>query len=224
MPSPPESPRPASVLKAIGLMAFATACAAGMNILVKQLSIDLHPYVIVFFRSLFGLIVLLPLLLRSVGMSQLKTKRLKLHFTRSFFHLVAMLANIFAIGLAPLAKVVAIKFSGPLFASILAIIWLRERIHARRATALLFGFAGMLSIVQPGALSLEPGIAFAVISSASWAFMAISIKFLSRTESSISMTIYMSLMTTALALLLALGHWQQPNLEQFALLLALGLP
>jgi drug/metabolite transporter (DMT)-like permease len=216
------SPSRAKVLKAIGLMVIVTACAAGMNILVKQLTFDLHPYVIGFFRCLFGLIILLPLLIPKGALTQLKTKKLRLHFLRALLHLITMLAAFFAIVSTPVAKVMAIKFGGPLFASILAIIWLRERIHTRRAVALLIGFAGMLIIIQPGAMELEPGVMFATGSAVCWAFMVISIKLLSKTETSISMTVYLSLLATPMAFLLALFHWKFPTWEQLILLIALG--
>jgi drug/metabolite transporter (DMT)-like permease len=217
-----DSSPPISVLKAIGLIVVATACAAGMNILVKQLTLDLHPYVIGFFRCLFGIVVLLPLLVPRGALTQLKTKRLRLHVLRAALHLITMLSAFFAIGLTPVAKVVAIKFGGPLFASILAILWLRERIHTRRAVALLVGFAGMLVIIQPGSVELEPGVVYAIGSAACWAFMAICIKLLSRTETSIAMTFYLSILTTPMAFLLALNHWQYPTWEQLILLMGMG--
>ena len=73
-----------------------------------------------------------------------KTKNLKLHFVRSIINLPAMLLGFGSISFIPIEKFTAIQFIVPFIVTILAVIFLKERIFIYRTVALIFGFVGML--------------------------------------------------------------------------------
>jgi drug/metabolite transporter (DMT)-like permease len=208
-------------LRAAGFMLVAAVSAAGMNACARFLSGELHPFEIGFFRCLFGLLVLLPPLLH-YGFVPLRTSQIRLHVIRAMLNVTATL--LFFIGLAhtPLAKASALDFSAPLFAAVLAVVFLHERMPLRRFAALLAGVAGVLIVLRPGLGKIDLGALFVLASGATWALTLIIIKVLSRSDSSLTTTIYVGLFTTPLALIAALPVWQTPSLGQLGWLAVTG--
>lgn len=133
-----------------------------------------------------------------------------------------MVSNFWALSLAPVAKVAASKLSGPLFAIVLAVVFLREKFRMRRIGAVLFGFAGVMVIIRPGYVELDLGTAMALVSATAWAMMALAVKVLSRTESSLTMTICVSLFATPVTYFLAIPVWKMPELIDFSWMILLG--
>jgi drug/metabolite transporter (DMT)-like permease len=206
----------------MALMLVAGLCVAAMSACVRHVSSDVHPMVIGFFRAVFGLLAFAPFLLRS-GLKPLKTRRVGLHAVRGILNVAGMLTYFTALSLAPLAKVTALGFSAPLFATVLAFLVLGETIRARRITALIVGYLGALVIVRPGFVALDTGSLYALASAAAWGLGMIVIKVLSRTESSMTITVYMTLFGMPIALLAAAPVWQTPTLVQAAWLAAIGI-
>jgi drug/metabolite transporter (DMT)-like permease len=192
-----------------------------MNGLVRYLVADLHPFQIAFFRNLFGLAVLLPLLLRA-GRGALRTQKLSLHGLRGLLNAAAMLTFFYALGITPLATVAALSFTTPLFATLLAMLLLKEAVGPRRAMGVLLGFAGALIILRPGFEALTLGPALALLSSCCWAAALIDIKVLSRTESSLTITFYAALFLTPITGIAALPFWSWPNPAHWGLLVLAG--
>ena len=202
-------------------MLLAVFAAAAMNGCVRHIAGSLHPFEISFFRVFFGLLVFAPVLIGQ-GWEKLKTKRLRLHFLRGGLQAGAMLQFFTALGLTPLAKVAALQFTIPLFSTILALIMLRETFRFRRVAALGVGIMGTLIILRPDVAGLDLGSGLVISASASWAMAAVVIKVLSRTDSSVTITIYGTLFMLPFTLVAALPYWQAPTLEQLAWLVAIG--
>ena len=129
----------------IGISAFGFSL---MHVMIRLLTGNLHPFEVAFFRNLFGFMALLPILARR-GPAVLRTERLPLHALRSVLGLVSMLLFFTALQRTGLPKVTAMSFTAPLFATAGAVLFLRERIHARRMAALLIGFAGTVVVMRP---------------------------------------------------------------------------
>lgn len=202
-------------------MVVSAMAAAAMNGCARHIAGALDPFEVSFFRVFFGLLVFAPILLRH-GLDNLKTKHLRWHFLRGALQAGAMLQFFTALRFTPLAKVAALQFTTPLFSAVLALIVLREVIRLRRITALAIGIAGTLIILRPDVGGLDLGSGLVISSAAFWALATIIIKVLSRTESSISITVYGTLFMLPFTLLAALPYWQTPTLEQMAWLFAVG--
>jgi len=208
-------------LRGMALILMATLAFSSMHAVVRHLQADLHAFEVAFFRNLFGLIAMAPFFLRH-GPQVLRTGRLGLHALRGALQVAGMLMFFTALALTPLAKVSALSFTAPLFATIGAIIFLGERIRARRITALVVGFVGALVIVRPGADALDLGAVLVLVSSASWAVAMLVIKYLAKTESSITQTAYMGLFMTPLSLLAAVWFWRWPEPADYLWFLLMG--
>lgn len=209
-------------LRGIVFMSMSTIGFTSMHIMVRQVSNELHPFQIAFFRSLFGLLVFLPMLMR-YGLEPFKTKRLPLQFLRGVLNIIAMLSFFYALSISPIARVTALGFSAPIFTTLLSFVILGERFKLHRWSAILMGFAGALIILRPGIIPMDLGSFLVLTSAFMWGITMIVIKVLARTDSSMTITSYMNLLLAAFALVPAIWVWRTPQLETWGWLVAIGI-
>lgn len=208
-------------IRGMTFMLIAGLATAAMNALVRAQSSELHPFEIAFFRNFFGLLWFLPAFIQH-GLGPLKTRRAGLHLLRGALTAAVTLAFFMALQISPLAKVMALQFSAPLFGTLLAIILLRELVRAQRVAALVFGFSGTLVIVRPGLEAVDLGTVLVLFSAATWGVGLVVTKVLARTDSPTTMTIHLALCVTPVALVAAVPVWETPSLEQVAWLALIG--
>ena len=211
-----------SPYKGILLMVVATLLFSIMHASIKHISSDIHPFEVAFFRNLFGLIVIAPWLIK-YGIKPLVTKKIKLHFLRSFFNVVAMLTFFYALSITPLAEVASLAFTAPLFATLLAIIFLGEKIGIRRSVAIIVGFIGAAIVVNPNFIAINVGHLCVLISASVWSVALIFIKILGRTESSVTITSYMVLFMIPLSGVVASFYWIMPSIQDLLILAVIGI-
>ncbi len=192
------------------LMLGSTLLFALMAIVIRLASPSLHTFEIAFFRNFFGLLAALPLLVRH-GPGLLRTEHLSRYFVRCLFGIGAMFASFWALGHLPLAQAVSLTYSSPLFVTIAAVIFLHEQVRARRWTAVVLGFIGVLVIVRPGTAGFTSGSLVAVLAAVLSGVVAIQIKQLSHTEPADRIVIYTTLFWVPMSLLPALTVWQWPH-------------
>jgi len=197
------------------------ATFTGMMAISRHLSPDLHVFVIVLFRSLFGLVFLSPLAFRQGG-RRLQTKRFRLYAIRGVTAYLSLVGYFYAATYIPLADISAIVFTRPVFACIAAILFLGELARGRRWVAIGIGFIGALVVVRPGFAEINIGVLFALGAVAMTVCNTIFIKSLSFTDHPDTIAIYQGLSVAPLALIAALFVWSTPTLEQFGWLLAMG--
>jgi len=210
----------------IALMVIATVCfttmQTGIRIVAEDAANPLHPLEIVFLRNAFGVIALSPVFVRS-GLMVFRSRRLKLHFGRALVQSVGMMCFFTGLTLIPFAEVTALSFSAPLFATVMAIVVMGERVRMRRVSALLIGFAGVMVVIPPGTGALSVGALLILGSSFMWAVAMTAIKSLSRTESSVTTTLYAGLFMAPITFFPALHVWIDPTLGQIGWLLGIGV-
>lgn len=214
----------AQKVRGILFMLASTVTFAVMSGIVRKLAGygDVHAFEIAFFRNFFGFLMFVPVLMR-VGVGPLKTEKLGLLGVRSICNGVSM--SLFFLGLAymPLVEVTALNFTIPLFVTVGAVLFLREKLGIARTLGLFVGFAGALIIVQPGAAVISFGAILVLLSAAIWAVAVIDIKVLSRTESSLTITIYGVLFNAGITLIFAAFVWTWPTWEQLGWLVGVGI-
>jgi drug/metabolite transporter (DMT)-like permease len=212
----PNTPR------ALFLVVLTTFAATCMQALIRSLSQQIHPFQIAFFRSFFAFLSFTPLFVR-YGTQPLRTKRLGGHAIRGLLQGGAILLGYMALKMTPLAKVASLKFTQPLFITVMAVLFLGEIIRARRVTALIVGIIGALIILRPGIIEVDAGALMILGAAAIMSVCHILIKTLTKTESSVTLTLYMTIFITPFTLIAAIPYWQTPNLTQLALMFLLGL-
>lgn len=203
-------------------MVAATLGFSLMNLLIREASVELEPLQIAFFRNLFAAVALAPWILKAGIRRSLRTDHPRLHLLRAFVGFAAMLCWFYSIALMPLAEATALNFTVPLFATIGAALILGEVVRARRWSATIVGFLGVLIILQPGFKTIEAIMFLPVVAALFMACATLTVKRLSDTDSPMTIVLYFNLLLTAVSLPPALYVWRWPSAELWLLLVALG--
>ena len=196
-------------------------CAVMMNVLIRLAAQRIHPFEVTFFRCLFSLAVMLPFIVRA-GPSLVLSPKAGFYTLRAAVGLISMLTWFYGITLVPLATATAVNFTAPLFATLGAALVLHENVRARRWSAVLVGFVGVVVIIRPGAGRIDANLLLILLSAASAAMNTVTVKFLSRTERPTTIVAFFVIYLTPLSLIPALFVWQWPDLRTLAALIGLG--
>ena len=195
---------------AILLVFIAIFFGSTMGMLMKIAQNDLNVFTAGFFRFFLGLIIIFPFILKT-KFKVYKTKNLKIHLIRSLLNLPAMLIGFAALTMVSLEKISALHFVVPLFVTILAVIFLKEKIRMYRISALIIGFIGMLIILRPGIIDVSIGIQMTLLSSFIWSIVIIITKKLTKDDSSITILAYQYTNMTFLSFFMVIFFWQTPS-------------
>ena len=167
--------------------------------------------VLIFIQNFLSFVILGSfLLLKGVSV---KTNRLKLHAIRNVFGLGAWTCFFYAITMMPLNSVTAITFTAPLVATLLAVIYLKEKLHGHRLHGLIIGFVGMLILLRPGSEVYSSAGVIALSGVLMVSVAQILMNILNRTESSIVVVFYMTLLSTLMSAPFAAYVWEVPTAE-----------
>ncbi len=162
-------------------------------------------------RSVIGMAMLWPLVHAAGGLPAMRTTRLKQHVLRNTVHYAAQYGWMAALLLIPLAQVVAIEFTMPLWAALLAAAFLGERLNAAKALAIALGLAGVWVIVRPDHSGLNPGQLIALAAALGFAVSVVLVKSLTRTDAAVVVSFWMLVVQSAIGLVPALLLWQWPS-------------
>jgi drug/metabolite transporter (DMT)-like permease len=177
---------------------------------------------IIFFRSLFGLVLILP----TVGLplrDLVRPRWPKFYCLRGVLSYLAMLAWFYPLQVLVLADAVALQFTLTLFTILFAIIVFKEQVGFRRWTATLVGFAGALLIIRPGFAEVDVAMILVLVSAALYASANIIVKKLSGIERPGVIVFYMHAVTLPLALVGAVPYWVWPGAGDWPWIAVLAL-
>jgi drug/metabolite transporter (DMT)-like permease len=211
-------------LKAIGLMLGAVASFSGMDSLLKVLSVRYPPMQVVALRGAASVpFMIVPLLL--VGrLSALKPVRMGMHALRGVLMLGVLVAFVYAVRVLSLADAYAIFLAAPLIVTALSVPMLGERIEWQRWVAICIGLAGVITMLQPTTSNfVSLGAIAALLSAAGYAFNAIALRVITRTDTTASVVFWMIGVMTVLALIIALPGWVPIRAEDWRVLLGIGV-
>lgn len=208
-------------LMAIILMLISAVFSSAAGAAIRQLVQELHFFEVVFWRIALTLPLILPLLWRE-GVGHLSIRRLTPYLWRSILMLASMVSWYWALVEISLAEATALSFTAPLFATILAALFLSETVRVRRWSATAIGFLGALIIIRPDPAAFSPGALLALTSSALSAVSIIIIKRLTRSESPVAILGITGLISLPIAALPAIFFWQGPDWADWPLLLLMA--
>lgn len=227
-PSPPERLLEALVTQPV-LRGLIYAAASGvvfqlMNMVIRQLTLELPPLVVSWMRWTWGLALVLPLFIPA-GLSVARTAQFPRHLLRSGFHASAYTLWYLAIPLVSLADAAAIGFSTPIFTLLGAALLLGERVTAHRWVAVLVGFAGVMVVLGPRlslGVSASLGLLLLLASVPLVAISNLTAKYLTRTDGTLTIIFWQNVLASMLFLPMAVASWVTPTPAQaaFALLAA----
>ncbi len=193
-----------------------------MALSVRELSDTMSTFQLLFFRSFVGLFIIGFLVWRS-GWQQMISQQLGLQILRNVVHYGGQFGWFVGIALLPLAEVFAIEYTVPIWTLIFAIPILGERLSGIRVIVVAVGFVGVLVILRPGAEILDIG-AIAVLGAAvCYALSHVLTKKLARTESTLTILFYMTIVQLPLGLIPSLNAWYWPVAAEWPLIVIVGV-
>ena len=210
-------------IAAIAHTLFAMAMFAAGDATLKQLMASYGVGQVLFLSGLAALAVIVPIIWRSGMLAGIRSKRPFGNLLRVAAGLAGQVLLALALKRLPLADTTAIMFSVPLFVTALSVPFLGERVGWRRWGAVLAGFGGVLLITRPGIGALDPAMLLAVAASFGFSLMIVATRWLSRTEQSLSLVLYIITGYTIYGAVLAPFHWVAPPAADLGLFAALGL-
>jgi drug/metabolite transporter (DMT)-like permease len=221
-----------SVYTAILFKVLSTACFAVMGACARWLGEFFPVGQVVFSRSFFAIIpVVIYYTWRGEIWTAMATSRPFGHMARGLTGVVSMFFLFAALARLPIAEVTAITFSTPLLIVALAALLLGERVRGYRWSAVILGLLGVLVILAPhlsvggfAAMSATAtlGAVFAVLNAVFAAAAYIQIRRLTSSETTSSIVLYFSLISSACGLATLPFGWVWPGLHQFSILFLMG--
>lgn len=202
---------------ALGILCLCTGLVLfSVQDLILKLLADTYPLSqVMVFRSLIALPLLLLLAANDGGLRSLITPGVWRMIGRGLVMFVAYVAYYLALPALPLATVVALYFSAPLFITILSVPMLGETVGWRRSLAVLAGFGGVMLILRPGGGLFEWAALLPVLSGLSYGLSMIFARQLGKTETAAAMAFWGNFvfLVLAAAMALVLGGTTTPDMH-----------
>ena len=185
-----------------------------MQISGRELSSEHDVVAVMLYRSLVGLILVLPIALVFDGAQVLTTSRPFSHLLRNGVHFLGQMSWFYGIAHLALADVSALNAMVPIFGIVLAIVFMRETLSRPRLFAILCGFFGVLIVVRPGFVALEAATYVTLVGALFYAVSIVMMKALTRSEPALRIVLYMMAIQFCIALVLAGGYIAMPSLAE----------
>ena len=199
------------------------AAMVTLAVAARQAGKLLHVFQIMEIRSLLGIVLFAPMIAAAGGLRAMRTRRFGGHLARNAVHYVAQFLWILAITMIPIAEVVAIEFTGPVWVALLAVVALGEKMTAARIAAVALGVVGVVIIVRPGLDHIEVGQVVALLAAIGFAGSIILVKSLTRTESVVSIIFWMLILQSAIGAIPAAMVWQNPPMTLWPWLMVIAV-
>jgi drug/metabolite transporter (DMT)-like permease len=200
-PEPLQPVRTPNVPAAVAWMVGTLLSFSLMAVSVRQLGGILNLFELLMVRSVGGLVILLIVMAAQPSLfGYLALRRPGMHLLRNGSHFIANLCWTNAVIVMPLATVFAIEFLMPVWAGLLAVLFLGERFTTSRAGSIVLGFLGVLIILRPGIEAFQPAALGVLVASLGYAVSNIGTKKLIPVQSTIAILFWMNLMQAGMAL------------------------
>ncbi|MBA1144234.1 DMT family transporter [Mesorhizobium neociceri] len=201
-----------SIPKAAFWMALSIASFLAMSVAGRATTAELNVFQVLELRSVIGFFILLPLVMMSGGFAAMRTQRPLAHIARNVIHYTGQAAWLYALTLIPLAVLISIEFTTPIWTAILAVSFLGERLSRPRLAAIVLGLIGVVVIVRPGVGSMDPGHLVVLGAAVCFGISLVLVKSLTRTDSVVRIIFWMLVIQSAVGLAPALYEWRNPSL------------
>src|ERR1700733_820814 len=177
----------------------------------REAARELKVFQIMELRSTLGLLMLCPVIYFAGGFTVLRTSRLPMHATRALLHYAGQYGWFVALTLIPLAQVVSIEFTMPIWTAILAASFLGERVTMWKIAAIALGLIGVFVIVRPSTGEINPGQLMVLAAAVALAATLVMMKSLTRTEPALSIVFWMMGVQAMIGALPTLYVWVWPS-------------
>ncbi|WP_315838666.1 DMT family transporter [Bradyrhizobium prioriisuperbiae] len=177
----------------------------------REAARELSVFQITELRSLIGFCMFYPLVRAHGGFRAMATMRLPQHLGRNAVHYGAQYLWFLALTLIPVAQVVSIESTMPIWTAILAALFLGERITVRKSLAIVLGVIGVVIIVRPGVGESNVGQLIMLIAAVGFGISIVLMKSLTRTDPVVVIIFWMLVIQSAIGFGPALYTWTWPS-------------
>ena len=211
-----------STLRGVFFMAAGMLMAAAIDVSVKALTAGYGTAQIVFLRSVLALPLLLVICHRQSGLGALATPRWGWQLVRGLLAAGANFGFFYGLRYLELVTAMMLAYVSPVLIVLLSRPLLRERVGLHQWFGVSIGFAGVLVVMRPTQMGLDPA-ALAVLGSAlCWALLSLSNRRLAGVESPAVLSFYTVPISGAIAAFLMGGDWVTPGWNDLALFAVAG--
>ena len=196
-------------------MSQSAICFSIMALCVKYASASLSPFQIVFFRSFFGMLMVLPYIWRK-KVSLWGEERFKLT-TRGLCGFVALILHFYTIAKLELGMAIMLNYTAPLFTVIFSVFFLKERPSFFLCFLIFLSFTGVVLLNTRSGIAWSPEVWLALLSSIFAAFAYLSIRTIRNRESPYTVVFYFTMISTVGSLFFLRG-WKWPGLGSWGLI------
>lgn len=217
-----QANNPPSIPHAAAWMAGWLTLMVVIAVAGREATRELSVFQIMLMRSVLGMALLWPLVHAAGGLSAMRTQRLPQHAARNAVHYAAQYGWFVALTLIPLAQLVSIEFTMPIWSAVLAVFFLGERMNGRKWLAVMLGLVGVAVIVRPTAGTVDAGQLIALACAFGFAISVVLVKSLTRTEAAITVIFWMLVIQSVIGLVPALLVWQWPSAQTWGWVLVVA--
>ena len=203
-PSPPQ----ASVFRAALWMGGWLALMLTMAVAGRETASRLDVFQVMELRSFIGFALLQPLVMKAGGWRAMRSSRPLRHLSRNMVHYAAQYAWLLAVTLIPLAQVISIEFTMPIWTAVLAYFFLGESMNRFKAAAIALGLVGVVMIVRPVTGDVSLGQFVSLSAAVGFAISVVLVKSLTRTDSPVAIIFWMLIIQAAIGLVPSFLVWQ----------------
>lgn len=200
------------------ILSFTLMAVAG-----RELSGEINTFVILFFRSLLGLVVISMIIVSLKKTQYLTTSQIKTHLFRNVFHFLGQYGWFVGLGILPLAQVFAIEFTVPFWTAIIASIFLKDHLNSTKIFAIIIAFIGVLLIVQPPLDHFDSASLIVLAAAICYSFAHTGTKVLSKHNHTLTILFYMCLIQLPISGVLMIPYWEMPNSTQWGWILIVAV-
>jgi drug/metabolite transporter (DMT)-like permease len=204
-------PAPRKYLLVLFWMLGSLVSFAGVALSVRGLQGAMTVFEMLAIRNIGGLVILGGMMLLSPGPDQtMRMAKPGIHVLRNTAHFTGQALWVWGVTVLPLATVFAIEFTTPCWVALFAVLFLKERMTAGRALAIMLGFAGVLIILRPGMDSFRVEALAVVLAAVFFGIQITTTKFLTGTNSTWTIMFWMNLMQLPMNMLANMALGQSP--------------
>jgi drug/metabolite transporter (DMT)-like permease len=193
-----------------------------LTIAGRELGHDIPVFVIMIFRSLIAVAILTPLVLYYGGFKG-RFSQIRLNVIRNIVHYGAQYSWFLALTLIPLAQVVSIEFTMPIWGALIAALFLAEKLTPFKLTAIALGFLGILLIVKPGTSHIDEGHIVALLAALGFAISVAMTKVITRADTALTVIFLMFAIQTVIGAVPAYLVWKWPEPHNWVWVAVVGL-
>ncbi|MCP4997783.1 MAG: DMT family transporter [Hyphomicrobiales bacterium] len=208
-----EKSRTDSTLAGIGWMIATSFCFVAVTGIVRYIGTDIAAAEAAFVRYAFGVLIFLPMM-RPLLRNPPPFRTVRLYALRGVVHSLGVTLWFFAMARIPIAEVTALGYTAPIFVTIGAAFFFRERLHFRRVAAVAIGFLGTLLILRPGFHEISSGQFAQLTAAPLFAASFLLAKRLTDDEDPVMIVIMLSIFCTLFLLPGAILNWTNPTLSE----------